>query len=86
MDTLETNRRGIIRRKTKETDVALELNLDGQGRYEIDTGVGFLDHMLTHLSKHGRIDLTLKAKGDACGTGHCSPEPAPDQNTWQAPA
>jgi imidazoleglycerol-phosphate dehydratase len=53
-----------IERKTQETDIRCELNLDGQGRYEIDTGVGFLDHMLTHVSKHGKIDMTLKAKGD----------------------
>jgi imidazoleglycerol-phosphate dehydratase len=51
-------------RKTKETDVSLELNLDGRGKYQIDTGIGFLDHMLSHLAKHGKIDLTLKAKGD----------------------
>lgn len=51
-------------RKTKETNVSLELNLDGAGRYEIDTGIGFLDHMLTHLSKHSKIDLKVKAKGD----------------------
>jgi imidazoleglycerol-phosphate dehydratase len=51
-------------RKTKETDVVLELNLDGVGKYQIDTGVGFLDHMLTHLSKHGKIDLVVRAKGD----------------------
>jgi len=53
-----------IQRKTKETDVSLELNLDGLGKYEIDSGIGFLDHMLTHLSKHSKIDLTVKAKGD----------------------
>jgi imidazoleglycerol-phosphate dehydratase len=53
-----------IHRKTKETDVSLELNLDGVGKYEIDTGIGFLDHMLAHLSKHGKIDLVLRAKGD----------------------
>ena len=53
-----------IHRKTKETDVSLSLNLDGVGKYEIDTGVGFLDHMLSHLAKHSKIDLTLKAKGD----------------------
>jgi imidazoleglycerol-phosphate dehydratase len=53
-----------IHRKTKETDVALELTLDSQGKYTIDTGVGFLDHMLTHLAKHGKIDLVVKAKGD----------------------
>jgi len=58
------NRTAATRRQTKETDIAIELNLDGAGRYEIDTGVGFLDHMLTHLSKHGRLDLTVKAKGD----------------------
>src|SRR3972149_1067330 len=51
-------------RKTKETDVNAELNLDGVGKYQIDTGIGFLDHMLTHLSKHGKIDLVVKAKGD----------------------
>jgi imidazoleglycerol-phosphate dehydratase len=53
-----------IHRKTKETDVSLSLNLDGVGKYQIDTGIGFLDHMLSHLAKHGKIDLTLKAKGD----------------------
>ncbi len=53
-----------IQRKTKETDVLVELDLDGVGKYEIDTGIGFLDHMLTHLSKHGKIDLIVKAKGD----------------------
>ncbi len=51
-------------RKTKETDITVELNLDGVGKYEIDSGLGFLDHMLTHLSKHSRIDATVKAKGD----------------------
>jgi imidazoleglycerol-phosphate dehydratase len=53
-----------IHRKTKETDVSLELNLDGVGKYQIDTGIGFLDHMLSHLAKHGKIDLVLRAKGD----------------------
>jgi imidazoleglycerol-phosphate dehydratase len=53
-----------IHRKTNETDITCTLNLDGVGRYEIDTGAGFLDHMLTHLSKHGKLDLTLNAKGD----------------------
>jgi imidazoleglycerol-phosphate dehydratase len=53
-----------IQRKTKETDVTVKLNLDGIGKYEIDSGIGFLDHMLTHLSKHSKIDLTVKAKGD----------------------
>jgi imidazoleglycerol-phosphate dehydratase len=53
-----------IERKTNETDIVVELNLDGQGRYEIDTGVGFFDHMLTHLSKHSKMDMVVKAKGD----------------------
>lgn len=53
-----------IDRKTKETDVAVELNLDGIGKYQIDTGVGFMDHMLTHLSKHSKIDVVITAKGD----------------------
>ena len=53
-----------IHRQTKETDITCEINLDGVGTYEIDTGVGFLDHMLTHLSKHSKIDLVVKAKGD----------------------
>jgi imidazoleglycerol-phosphate dehydratase len=58
------DRKAKITRKTKETNVLVQINLDGEGRYEIDTGIGFLDHMLCHLSKHGKIDLTLKAKGD----------------------
>jgi len=58
------NRTANIHRQTKETDITCVLNLDGVGQYEIDTGAGFLDHMLTHLSKHGRMDLTVKAKGD----------------------
>jgi len=58
------SRTANIHRQTKETDITCQLNLDGVGQYEIDSGVGFLDHMLTHLSKHGRIDLAVKAKGD----------------------
>jgi imidazoleglycerol-phosphate dehydratase len=58
------NRTASIHRQTKETDITCELNLDGVGQYEIDTGAGFLDHMLTHLSKHSRMDLVVKAKGD----------------------
>jgi len=58
------NRIAKVHRQTKETDVTLEINLDGAGKYELDTGIGFLDHMLTHLSKHSRIDLAVNAKGD----------------------
>jgi imidazoleglycerol-phosphate dehydratase len=63
-------RKAKTHRKTTETDINLELNLDGVGKYEIDTGVGFLDHMLSHLSKHGKIDLTVKAKGDLKTDAH----------------
>jgi imidazoleglycerol-phosphate dehydratase len=57
-------RTGKVSRKTKETDIKVEINLDGSGKYEIDTGIGFIDHMLAHLSKHSKIDIKLKAKGD----------------------
>ncbi len=51
-------------RETNETKIDIEMDLDGEGKYDINTGVGFLDHMLAHLSKHGKIDITLKATGD----------------------
>lgn len=57
-------RTASISRKTNETDIRIELNLDGSGLYEINTGIGFLDHMLTHLAVHGLFDLTVKASGD----------------------
>ena len=53
-----------ISRKTFETDISMQLNLDGTGKNKIHTGIGFFDHMLTHISKHGFIDLELEAKGD----------------------
>ena len=53
-----------ITRKTKETDIALRLNLDGAGDTDINTGIGFLDHLLTALTLHARFDLTLACKGD----------------------
>ena len=53
-----------INRKTAETDIMLSLNLDGTGKSEIDTGCGFLNHMLTLFAKHGRFDLTVKCVGD----------------------
>ena len=68
------NRRAETHRQTKETDIRCELNLDGAGRYEIDTGVGFLDHMLTHLSKHGKLDLVVKATGDLHVDAHHTTE------------
>jgi len=53
-----------IQRKTNETEIALELNLDGSGVHQIETGVGFLDHMLAHVAVHGLFDIRLKARGD----------------------
>ncbi|MGH6743005.1 MAG: imidazoleglycerol-phosphate dehydratase HisB [Bradyrhizobium sp.] len=57
-------RKGTIARKTKETDVEVAIDLDGSGRAQIATGIGFLDHMLDLLARHSRIDITVKAKGD----------------------
>ncbi|GAB4146456.1 MAG: imidazoleglycerol-phosphate dehydratase HisB [Sphingomonadales bacterium] len=57
-------RKATMTRKTKETDIQVSLDLDGSGRYDIATGIGFLDHMLEQLSRHSLIDLTVKAKGD----------------------
>jgi imidazoleglycerol-phosphate dehydratase len=57
-------RTATIKRKTKETDIELTLNLDGSGKCQADTGVGFLDHMLDHLARHSFSDITVKAKGD----------------------
>ena len=53
-----------VNRKTKETSIDVEVNLDGKGIYTIDTGIGFLNHMLEQLSKHSLVDINLKAKGD----------------------
>ena len=53
-----------INRKTNETEIALSINLDGTGSYTIDTGIGFLDHMIDQLSRHSLIDMDIKAKGD----------------------
>ena len=57
-------RTAAVTRKTLETAIELQLSLDGEGRAEIATGIGFLDHMLTALAKHARFDLTLKCTGD----------------------
>lgn len=57
-------RTASIERKTNETSIAVEVNLDGTGQYSIQTGIGFLDHMLEQLSRHSLIDLTVKAEGD----------------------
>lgn len=57
-------RKTMLKRKTKETDISLDLNLDGRGSYSINTSIPFLDHMLSLMCKHGLFDIKLKAKGD----------------------
>lgn len=57
-------RNAKITRKTKETDIRMELELDGNGSSNIDTGIGFFDHMLTAFARHGNFDMTIKATGD----------------------
>ncbi len=58
------DRKSTINRKTKETDISLELNIDGKGDYNIKTGVGFFDHMLESFARHGLFDLNVKCEGD----------------------
>ena len=53
-----------ITRKTAETDISVEINLDGSGRYDTETGVGFFDHMLDQLARHSLIDMTIRCTGD----------------------
>ncbi|MCZ4367574.1 imidazoleglycerol-phosphate dehydratase HisB [Sulfitobacter dubius] len=57
-------RRSTLTRTTAETDITVKINLDGSGRYDNETGVGFFDHMLDQLSRHSLIDITVRAKGD----------------------
>ena len=63
-------RTATINRKTAETDICLTLTLDGKGEGKIDSGCGFLDHMLTLFARHGRFDLTLCCKGDTYVDDH----------------
>ena len=67
-------RNAEIRRRTAETDIALTLELDGTGKSDVHTGVGFLDHMLTLFAAHGRFDLTVVCKGDTFVDDHHSVE------------
>lgn len=67
---MNESRHARLHRATSETDITLALTLDGQGRSDVDSGIGFFDHMLTALAKHGGFDLELKAKGDLHIDGH----------------
>lgn len=67
-------RRATIARKTRETDIRLALDVDGQGRCRVETGIGFLDHMLTALARHAGFDLRLRCKGDLHVDAHHSVE------------
>ena len=67
-------RKATIKRKTAETDIVLRLNLDGTGKSNDATGVGFLDHMLTLFASHGRFDLDVTANGDTCVDDHHTTE------------
>ena len=58
------SRKGLVERKTGETDIVVEIELDGSGKSEINTGIGFFDHMLSGFARHGLFDLTLTCKGD----------------------
>ena len=83
-------RTATVERKTRETEIAVSLDLDGTGEYDVDTGIGFLDHMLESFSRHSLIDLKVRAQGDlrvrvgesqparALVQGQASPEAARD--------
>lgn len=63
-DRLTSGRTSAVNRRTNETDIAIELNLDGTGKSDLETGIGFFDHMLHQLARHGRLDLKVHVKGD----------------------
>lgn len=67
-------RKASVKRATKETSISATINLDGTGTYDVNTGIGFLDHMLEQLSRHSLIDITVKAKGDLHIDGHHTTE------------
>lgn len=67
-------RTATIERNTNETEISVDLNIDGTGVYDVHTGIGFLDHMLEQLSRHALMDLTLRCKGDLHIDGHHTTE------------
>jgi imidazoleglycerol-phosphate dehydratase len=70
----EAMRQAKVERNTKETQITVAVNLDGTGSYDVETGLGFLDHMLEQLSRHSLIDLTVRATGDLHIDGHHTTE------------
>jgi imidazoleglycerol-phosphate dehydratase len=70
------SRTSQVKRTTKETDIYMNLNLDGEGKSDVDTGIGFFNHMLEGFSKHGFFDLEVKIKGDLDVDGHHTVEDA----------
>jgi len=67
-------RKASVTRETKETRISVSINLDGTGAYDVETGIGFLDHMLEQLSRHSLIDIKVRAKGDLHIDGHHTTE------------
>ena len=63
-------RKATVERKTKETDIVVTIDLDGTGQTDVETGIGFFDHMLEAFGRHGLFDLTVKARGDLHVDGH----------------
>jgi len=78
-----TPRKAQVERNTKETRIRADLNIDGTGRYEIETGIRFFDHMLESFARHGGFDLTLRADGDLDVDQHHTVE---DRGTVLGPA
>ena len=74
MRTAPIERKALVERKTKETEITVEINLDGKGVYAVTTGIGFLDHMMEQLSRHSLIDLNITTKGDLHIDGHHTTE------------
>lgn len=68
------SRRGSVSRKTSETEISVEVLIDGAGKYDVKTGIGFLDHMLELFTRHGLFDITLRCKGDLHVDAHHSVE------------
>ena len=64
------SRKASVTRTTRETDISVDINIDGEGLYEVNTGIGFFDHMLNGFARHGFMDLNVTTKGDTWVDGH----------------